>query len=788
MLTFRVSPLRGGLVVIAAVLLAYLCVAVGLTFSPSTVITNDQSSYDIRLTGLSKKGSFIGEFTFDDPRIVRRSARVRVQASEIDGRGRPIALAIELREPCGLHVKVRATSHLTTPLRFDALFVEPRFGILLPTLAFAWRSVVLIASLLVAIVAVTFSREQRTVAALPALAFAIVTIAALQANRIDYWPRAFWLLSSILLLLAGLALYRLTPPRMIELTGKAVERQIWFAVGLITLAGLVLRFTGLDFGIPNFFHPDEGRKVKIVQHMIASGDLNPHYFRHPSFLLYATFLLGKIHALLYDAVPELATLTYLGRSVSATLGALSIPILFLITRALFQSYAALLAALFFAVAPLHVACSRYMKEDSAMLFFTLCGVYFTLQAVQNTAGSPRGRHLAIILSGVFAGAAVATKYSGLLNLVFVAIPGGLAIFAALNERFLSGTKIYLPHFGAAYLRNTTLVSLLRATLAALLAYGLTFLAITPYALLDAPKFLTDFFGETTHMERGHTVAITALSYYWMYHVRFSLIPGLTAPLYFAALLGCGYLVARKRFEDLFVLGAILLYYGPAEWVKAKPQPQPERYVLPCIPFLCAAGAVALRSVYTWLTSHAPPPRRLYRKFTSRSLMVFLTALLAAIVFFLPAQFSIRHALSLNSDTRLLAGEWIKTHIPAGAPIVIEWKHYAPPIDRRRNPVIELKDRVSNKLLRGLYAHNLREAGGEYLIISSFFYDRYLNPLFRAHNLRPRYQQLLAELPLVAKFEDPELRYGFHHPTILILSLKDPCPSNDCQSADRQPPS
>jgi len=98
------------------------------------------------------------------------------------------------------------------------------------------------------------------------------------------------------------------------------------------------------------------------------------------------------------------------------------------------------------------------------------------------------------------------------------------------------------------------------------------------------------------MERGHTVPITALSYYWTYHFRFSILPALREGAALISIVALGFLAARARAADLLIIGGCLMFYLPAEWVKAKPQPQPERYILPCIPFLCIAFAAMSASI------------------------------------------------------------------------------------------------------------------------------------------------------------------------------------------------
>src|SRR5215813_7383833 len=59
----------------------------------------------------------------------------------------------------------------------------------------------------------------------------------------------------------------------------------------ILVIALALRVWALDFGLPYLYHPDEPNKIEIAQNILKTGDLNPHYFRKPTLLIYANALL-----------------------------------------------------------------------------------------------------------------------------------------------------------------------------------------------------------------------------------------------------------------------------------------------------------------------------------------------------------------------------------------------------------------------------------------------------------------------------------------------------------------
>jgi len=75
------------------------------------------------------------------------------------------------------------------------------------------------------------------------------------------------------------------------------------------------------------------------------------------------------------------------------------------------------------------------------------------------------------------------------------------------------------------------------------------------------------------------------------------------------------------------------------------------------------------------------------------------------------------------------------------------------------------------MLRGLSPESMRASGYDYMIVSSFTYGRFLDPLYRSHNLSKRFKEFFSKVKPVVVFEDPQFAYGFHNPTILIFALK-----------------
>ena len=155
-----------------------------------------------------------------------------------------------------------------------------------------------------------------------------------------------------------------------------IDRRAAMAVLIVCAAGFALRLIGLRYGLPAVYNPDE---VAIMTRALSfgRGTLNPHNFLYPTFFFYILFAwVGVCLGLLWltGRVPSLAALQRLmftdpatiytaGRALGAVLGTVTIAFVYRLGALVADSRTALAAAIFIAVAPLHVRDSHYVKHD-----------------------------------------------------------------------------------------------------------------------------------------------------------------------------------------------------------------------------------------------------------------------------------------------------------------------------------------------------------------------------------------------------------------------------------------
>ena len=414
----------------------------------------------------------------------------------------------------------------------------------------------------------------------------------------------------------------------------------WLAV--ILAVGFSLRLLGIDFGLPHTdCRPDEGVLVRKAL-AAAGGDLDPGFFHYPSFHIYTLAgLFGACYAAGWLAgiypTPQDFLLRYFidpsglylaGRLLGALLGTASIYLVYLVGRQAGGVRAGLTGAAFLSVCFLHVRDSHYLTVDVPAAFYLLLAAVLLLRFLR-TGGTGW-----LAASALFSGIAVSTKYNAA---IVVAVFAGYLCARGLAQHRRSGPP---PGDGSAppvSLRHAAVFAAVTAVAAAL---G------TPYAVLDFNSFAADVLSEREHFATGHGLD---LGRGWTYHAATTLPAALGWPMYAAALAGCAVLFRAGGAPAMLVV-AMVFYYAVAGSGKTVFF----RYMLPLAPFLCVAAACGLERLFA-----VARMRALWR--TAVVLLVAAPSLYA----------SVRLGILLQrTDTRLLAAEWIETHVPAGSRIAM----------------------------------------------------------------------------------------------------------------------
>jgi hypothetical protein len=399
---------------------------------------------------------------------------------------------------------------------------------------------------------------------------------------------------------------------------------------LVVAAGL--RLTAIGSGIPYALGPDEPAIVDHVVQMLRDGSLRPPFFDYPGLVFYLHLPVAGLRFLAGVASGEWETMAaangaefYLWARVATAL--CGVATVFLVFRIGLRWGArhGLLAAALLAVMPMHVRESRYALTDVPMTFFVTLAVLLSLRAY----ASPR--LLAFVLAGAAVGFGTAIKYT-------------------------AGAALLVPLL-AAWLVKGARHGALKSTAAVGAGFVIAFAAGAPYALLDLQGFVAGLGNlASAYRPRGPDEDHAA----WIYAKH--LLMNFHWPAFAMAALGiivaAGQLVRSPRRLPLAMVAVFPLAFVAA---LGNYTPVFGRYVLPVLPVVCLAAAIAIAAVSSGLGRI-----RLHRAVPLARLAI------VAVVLLPPAVHSARFVRAQGvASTKTMAYRWFEENVPPGAVVVVE---------------------------------------------------------------------------------------------------------------------
>ena len=426
---------------------------------------------------------------------------------------------------------------------------------------------------------------------------------------------------------------------------------IRLALCALVVIALALRVFGIQYGLPSVYNPDE---VAIMARALtfAKGTLNPHNFLYPTFYFYVLFAwVGAYLGLVWltGGVSSVAALQELyftaptgiytaGRLLTALLGTLCVPAVFLLGRRLFDARVGLAAATFLAVAPLAVRDSHYVKHDiPATLAIIVACIAIARIWPSGARAEPRGN--AVLTAAAACGIAFSTHY----YCVFLALPLAWAI---LGRWQTAGARVVL-----------------RQLFAAALTSAVVFFALSPFLLVEPIEAMRDITANRQIViDRAvSTGAFTPMQRYL--EMLWSDAAGRAVVALAAA--GAGWLMVAAPARGVLVL------LFPISFLAFITNTSPaSRYLNPLLPFVALLAGWTLASLANVL--RAP-------------MAAWAVAVLACAVSpFLSAVRSDR--FFRMADTRAVAEQFIKTRIASGATILIQ--PYSVVLNQSREGLVE----------------------------------------------------------------------------------------------------
>ena len=368
--------------------------------------------------------------------------------------------------------------------------------------------------------------------------------------------------------------------RLPELRARLWKWRFELALAGLFVVSLWLRLWGNSFGLPVMTHPDEPDVMAATTHMLRNGSLNPRWFLYPSLYLYLLLPLLGIRVISLRGSHEIASLDDLvhplqpafyevGRTLSGVMGAATVVLVYVLATQLFPGRtgrrAGLVAAALLSFSFLHVRESHHAVTDATLTLLV------TLSLIAIGRLMSQGRDRDYLVAGVVVGLAGATKYSA------------VAILVVLGAAHLMGRK------PGDWLGRKP----------ALAAVGLTggFLAGTPYAIFDWPRFL-DHLGFLTTISSPLTEPAARFAVMFFYSFGNGFGPLIAAALWTSLVVA----IHRRKPREMLLAIHALVFIALVTNAEIRMMP---RYWLPVIPAIAVLIGMYAALLTDWLQKRAP---------------------------------------------------------------------------------------------------------------------------------------------------------------------------------------
>lgn len=404
---------------------------------------------------------------------------------------------------------------------------------------------------------------------------------------------------------------------------------------LILLVAAALRLHNVAFGLPALNDADEPLFMMTALEMLQKHSFNPGWFGHPGTItLYCLALISLGVGVVGIATGRFADTDAFVAAVYADPGVVFLPgrlfivacgvacvwLTYRLGKRLGGPRLGLIAAAFLAVNSVHIQYSQIIRTDvQATVFMLLC-------ALSTVAMAQRGQTRDYVLAGVCAGLACATKW-----------PTAIII--------LNPLLVALWRNGGGYWAGRKAVLVFAVAL-------LTLIAVSPYLLLDYPTVISNLAGEARTAHPGATGGGFLGNLGW--YVGHPLLTSFGAVGLMLAAVGLG--AAMYRRDSMVAILPAMIGFFILIGVQALLW---ERWVVPMLPFVALASAYGLCCIADLLRPHLARYAPLF---------IAVATSLAALPM---AQAANLAAATRSHDTRQIASDWIRAHVPAGSSIVVE---------------------------------------------------------------------------------------------------------------------
>jgi len=482
-----------------------------------------------------------------------------------------------------------------------------------------------------------------------------------------------------------------------------------------------------------FFSPQAMEDNGVLRYFLRErkGYFSPHSFGYPPLYVYIQAFFYKIYFLFglligsFHSIKDvgLTKVFLVGRFVGLLFGMGTVFLVYLIGKRMYSKKVGLLSSLFLSFVFLHILYSKIIKPDIVMSFFIILSFLFIYFIYE------KGKLRDYILASIFMGFSVATKYGGIVLIV----------------------PLFLAHLFNGLEKKRRLISIFFDKKVLLLCFFAVsgFFIACPYAISRFPELLVTIKRILDYLTQSKGLRPDG----WLFYLTVSLNRGMGLLLELFSFAGIIYGIIHHRKRDILLFSFPLIYF----LLVGSFYEYGDRYILYIIPFLAIFAAMFVDAVVSRISS-------------SSKKKSFIAFALIIIILIFPVMKITRYLYLLTQKGTLFqAKEWIEQNIPEGSTIALE--NYCPPVSFKKYNVYQ-PGRI------GIAPFNwYKSRGYNYIIISSFMYERYLKS--ESDYRKQNYLNIIENGKLIKEFRSPYF-YGYSYPynpnpTIKIYEASDTPP-------------
>jgi len=513
----------------------------------------------------------------------------------------------------------------------------------------------------------------------------------------------------------------------IKLAGNKIKEFVsgkkfkeFMTLAAIFIFSLLIRWMAVDHGFPLLTHPDEPEIINPVYNMSLNRTLNPGVFYRPDQILYLlNFYLLNILSLIKFDQNFAATFSsnqlffyYYARLMIAVFGSLIPVVAYLIAKEI-KLELSLPTAIVFTLFPLYVQHSLYIAPDIPITLFSLLIILMTILYLNKN--DEKFMYIAVI----FTAFNTAEKYPGLISLSIV--------FLGMILKFLDDPKLSF--------RENWFKFILQG-LKYLLVFLSTLIITTPYIFVEHTKVLHSIIGAATPVHLG------ADGLGWGGNLLFYIRNFLSWTNVMVVLfIGVG-ILALIKWRNRFTL---FLFYGALYWfLLSRLSLHWERWGLPM--YITPLFLIAIGVTFLWQLCK------------NRRVLKYLTIAIFIGSFLYQFIFTIHTPIRMSfTDTRIIALNFCREQ-----GITTENTYF-----EGYSPLFPQKPLT-------IFTKDINELDTiDYVILSSFMFDRFYAEPIRFTKQVTFYDSIRTDLQLIAKFKpDPQPSNIFDQVNDIVYFIQD----------------